>query len=198
MIKNYLERSINEIRAAEMLKLVSENTETKKLVNIDVSTTFYSSVISHSYYSIFYAAKALLLTKNIKTTSPDIHKKTFESFKKEFVDTGILDVSLLEIYKKAVISADTLLEIFKDEKWKRGNFTYNTIPQANKEPAETSLKNAQYFVANITKVVNLDDEKKKENTESFSGLTKPLRDASKKIKESDVSDLVHKSREAKK
>ncbi len=115
--------------------------------------TFYSSVISHSYYAIFYSAKAILLTKNIRTCAPEIHKKTFEEFKENFVDTGTLDMKLLEIYREMVIQADELLEIFKFEKWKRGNFTYNTIPQANKEPAENSLKNSKLFVSNIAKVI---------------------------------------------
>ena len=153
MIKNYLERSKNELAAAEILKRVTEENEAKKYFSIDENMTFYSSVISHTYYAIFYAAKAILLTKNIKTASPEIHKKTFDEFKNNLVDTGILDARLLEIYRKMVIRADELLEIFKDEKWKRGNFTYNTIPQANKEPAEDSLRNAKLFVSNITKII---------------------------------------------
>jgi uncharacterized protein (UPF0332 family) len=36
-----------------------------------------------------------------------------------------------------------LLEMYKQEK--RGDFTYNTIPQANKEPAEDSIKHAKDF-----------------------------------------------------
>jgi hypothetical protein len=38
------------------------------------------------------------------------------------------------------------LEIFKTEKKKRGDFTYNTIPQANMEPAGESIKNAKEFM----------------------------------------------------
>lgn len=49
--------------------------------------------------------------------------------------------------------ADTLLEIFSGEKWKRGNFTYNTIPQANKEPADDSIKHSQTFFKNINKIL---------------------------------------------
>ena len=48
---------------------------------------------------------------------------------------------------------DSMVEIFRDAKWKRGNFTYKTIPQANKEPADDSLKNAKIFVANIGKIL---------------------------------------------
>ncbi|MBU4246675.1 MAG: HEPN domain-containing protein [Nanoarchaeota archaeon] len=145
MIKSYIERAENEIVIAETLKRLSNEANAKQFFGISDRMTFYSSAISHSYYAIFYAAKAILLTKNIKTTAPEIHKKTFEEFKRNFVDTGILNVKLLEIYRKMVIRADELLEIFKDEKWKRGNFTYNTIPQANKEPAEDSLKKQNYL-----------------------------------------------------
>jgi uncharacterized protein (UPF0332 family) len=107
-IKNYIERSQNEMIVAESLKKLSEDNQAKKFFQINDVDTFYSSVISHAYYAIFYATKAILLTKGITTSSPNIHKKTFENFKKEFVDTGILDVKLLEIYKKLVIRAETL------------------------------------------------------------------------------------------
>lgn len=78
----------------------------------------------------------MLLTKNIETEAPDVHKKTLNSFKEEFIDSGLLDAKLLIIYKQMIIRAETLLEIFRTEKRKRGEFTYNTIPQANFEPAK--------------------------------------------------------------
>jgi uncharacterized protein (UPF0332 family) len=153
MVKIYLKRAENEINAADILFKISLHKESKKEFNIEEETTFYSSVISHSYYAIFYASKGLLLTKNVKTSSPEVHKKTYDEFKKTFVDTGILDVNLLNIYKKMIIKADQLLQIFKDERWKRGHFTYETVPQANKEPANESIKHAKLFVSNIKKVL---------------------------------------------
>ena len=153
LVRIYLERANNEIMAAKSLKRLSENKGDKENFSLPSDVSFYSSVISHSYYSVFYSAKALLLTKNIKTSSPEIHKKTFEAFKKNFVDSGILDVGLLKIYNKMLIRADELLQIFKDEKWKRGHFTYQTIPQANKPYADDSLKNSKFFVSNILKVI---------------------------------------------
>jgi uncharacterized protein (UPF0332 family) len=153
MVRILLRRAENELMAAEALKRLSEEKKAKDFMGMPESTTFYSSVISHSYYAIFYAAKAMLLTKGIRTSSPEIHKKTFEEFKKNFVDTGVLDVKLLEIYRVMAVRADDLLEIFRDERWKRGNFTYHTIPQANREPAEDSVKNAKVFVSNILKVL---------------------------------------------
>ncbi len=152
-VEIFLKRANNEILAAESLKKLSEETKYKEEFNIPQETTFYSAVISHSYYSIFYAAKAILLTKNIRTFSPSIHKKTYDLFDETFVKTGVLDKKLLQIYTDLVVKAGDLLEIFKDEKWKRGNFTYQVIAQANKMPAEDSLTNAKLFVANIYKVI---------------------------------------------
>ena len=153
MAKIYIQRSSNEISAAKLLFTVSNDLKKKQEFQIEEEMTFYSSTISHSYYAIFYAAKAILQTKGIKTNMPDAHKKTYEAFKSEFVDSGIIDIELLKIYQKMVVKADELLQILKDEKWKRGHFTYQTIPQANRNPAEQSIKNAMVFVKNIKLII---------------------------------------------
>lgn len=152
-VKIFIERAKTELKMAETLFRLSWNTDEKLNLDIKEETTFYSGVISHSYYCIFYSAKALLLTKNIKTEAPEVHKKTYEEFKRHFVDSGILDVELLRIYRKLVIRADELLGIFKEEKWKRGHYTYKTIPQANKGPAEESMDNAKTFLSNIIMLI---------------------------------------------
>jgi len=149
----YTERAKNEITISEKLREMSETDEVRTFMRIPEDMTFYSAVISHSYYSIFYSAKAILLTKGVRTHSPDVHSKTLQAFKERLVDTGILDTKLLEIYKKLVIRADELLGIFVEEKRKRGDFTYKTIPQANREPAEDSLANAKIFLSNINRVI---------------------------------------------
>lgn len=97
MVKIYLNRSFNEVAAAKTLFEISNDAKKKDEFQLPEEITFYSAAISHSYYSIFYAAKAVLLTRNIKTSSPEIHKKTYLSSKKEFVDSGILGVKLLAI-----------------------------------------------------------------------------------------------------
>ena len=114
---------------------------------------FTAERFQHAYYAIFYAAKAILLNKGIKTAPPEIHRKTFEAFKKELVDNGELDVELLKIYKAMIVRAEELLELFGREKWKRGHFTYQTIAQANVLPAKESIANAQKFVRNIVQVL---------------------------------------------
>ncbi|MCX6706589.1 MAG: hypothetical protein NT001_00395 [Candidatus Woesearchaeota archaeon] len=43
------------------------------------------------------------------------------------VDKGELDVELLMLYEKVLVKADKLLGIFKIEKKKRGEFTYQKL-----------------------------------------------------------------------
>ena len=66
VVEIFIKRANNEILVAESLKKLSEDLKYKQEFNISQDSTFYSSVISHSYYAIFYTAKAILLTNNIK------------------------------------------------------------------------------------------------------------------------------------
>ena len=150
----YLQRAENEIVVAQMLFDISSNTKLQReQFKIEKSFTFYSTVISHSYYCIFYSAKAILINEGIKTNAPEVHKKTLEAFETYLVKTGKLDVELLKIYEKMIVRAEELLGIFSREKGKRGEFTYQKLPQANKEPAKESLDNAYLFFKNINKII---------------------------------------------
>jgi hypothetical protein len=86
--------------------------------------------------------------KGIKTKPPEEHKNTYSEFSK-LVDKGIIDIELFKIYKSIITKADVLLHIFEIEKNKRGKFTYRKINQANKEPAEESIRNARTFFSNL-------------------------------------------------
>lgn len=151
----YLKRALSEMDSAQILFELSDKKDVLANLGIpDTGNTFYSGVISHAYYAIFYCAKAMLLAKGIATKPPEIHKKTFEAFKTAFIDSGLLDVKLLMIYREMIVKAEDLLEIYKEEKRKRGNFTYNTIPQANKEPAKDSIENAKIFFRHCNSYLN--------------------------------------------
>ena len=143
--KLYIERSQNELNLAKTLLKLSLDSDIKvNVFTIPEDETFLSAVITHSYYSIFYGAKAYLLKKGITTKAPEEHRKTYEELKK-LIETGILDVELLIIYEQSVVQADALVGIFKIEKSKRGKYTYRTLPQANIKPAEESVENAKFF-----------------------------------------------------
>lgn len=155
LFKLYLKRAQNELNLSGIIMKVSDDKELQISIFNMQEDTYYSAVISHAYYCIFYAAKAYLLTKGIKTEPPEEHRKTFDEFSR-LVDKGVIDVELLKIYEQMLVKADTLLGIFEKEKGKRGKFTYRTLPQANKEPAEESVRNAQTFFRHI---YNLCEEK---------------------------------------
>jgi len=150
----YIQRAENEIVVAKMLFDISSNSALQKeQFKLERDFTFYSTVISHSYYCIFYSAKAILIKNGIRTKAPEVHKKTIVAFEKYLVETGNLNVELLKIYKKIIVRAEELLGIFSKEKGKRGEFTYQKLPQANKEPAKESLDNASFFFKNINKII---------------------------------------------
>ena len=151
-ISLYLERSENEIDLANIIYIVTNNEKLQKeIFHLDKIQSFYSGAIAHSYYSIFYAAKAYLLTKGIRTKPPSEHWKTYFEFKK-LVIKGIIRKDLLKLYEEEYIKAERLLGIFKSERMKRGHFTYQKIAQANKEPAEKSMLNAELFFKHVNKL----------------------------------------------
>ena len=70
----YLERANNEIKFADIALFVSNNKSIQvDVMKIEEPETYYSSVISHSYYCIFYSAKAILIKEGIKTEAPKVH-----------------------------------------------------------------------------------------------------------------------------
>ncbi|MBI2451929.1 hypothetical protein HYV50_02505 [Candidatus Pacearchaeota archaeon] len=146
--KLYLERAENELKLAEIIMKLSLNQEIQTTFNVGEAETYFSSVISHAYYSIFYSAKAYLIMKQVITKAPEEHKKTYEQFR-ILVNRNIVDKELLRLYEEVIIKAEKLLGIFKIEKKKRGEFTYQRIAQANLEPAKESLENAKTFLKNI-------------------------------------------------
>ncbi|MDA3855395.1 MAG: hypothetical protein PF569_03990 [Candidatus Woesearchaeota archaeon] len=146
--KLYLDKAKNELDLARIIFEISNSNDLKNSFSIDSNETFFSAVITHSYYSIFYCAKAYLLKNNIKTKAPEEHKKTYEEFEK-LVEDGKIDLELLNYYQELILKAEELLGIFKLEKKKRGEFTYQKLSQANLLPSKNSLDNAKLFFKNI-------------------------------------------------
>jgi len=150
----YLEKAENELTLSEMLFRISMSEELKSVMKINKNQTFFSAVISHSYYCIFYCSKAYLLSKNLNPKSPAVHSKVYKEFRK-FVESGTLDRELLRIYDDARIKAEILLNILFKESEKRSQFTYEKLPQANQKPALNSLKNSQKFFKTIYNILHL-------------------------------------------
>lgn len=148
----YLQRAKSELDLANAVFKLSSDSKIKRQLELKDDSTFFSNVISGSYYSIFYSAKALLLRYGITTKPPEEHKKTLAEFEK-LADSGKIEIELLKIYKSIVVKADELLGIFIIEKSKRGKFTYQKLPQANLKPAKESIDNALRFYKNINLII---------------------------------------------
>ena len=151
-VKLYLRRAEDEFLLSENDMKISLDIRLKEILGIPKEKTFFNSVITHAYYSIFYCAKAYLLSKGIKTKPPEEHKKTYLEFA-GFADKGILDKELLKIYEDEMTKAEVLLDIFLLEKRKRGLFTYNIKSEANIPYARESIGNAKKFVSMIKLII---------------------------------------------
>lgn len=148
----YLKRAENELILAKTNFNISTKLDLKKIHGIPLEKTFFTNVISESYYSIFYSAKAYLASKNIKTKAPEEHKKTYLEFS-NFVDSGELFRELVDIYDIETEKASVLLKIFFNEKKKRGTFVYNIKSEANIPIALESLANAKKFISVIKNLI---------------------------------------------
>ena len=65
----YIERAKNELDLAKEIFKLSIDTKLKSEFELKEDSTFFSNVISNSYYCIFYSAIALLQIKYV-TTEP--------------------------------------------------------------------------------------------------------------------------------
>jgi len=151
-IKMYLERAENKLLLAKTTFEISTQNNLKQTLNLEKNKTFFNEVISECYYVIFYAAKAMLLKEKIITKPPEEHKKTYNSFKK-IIESKKQAKKLKEIYEEESQKAQILLKIFFEEKRNRGRFTYKINANANKPFAESSIKNAKYFLSIINYLI---------------------------------------------
>lgn len=152
-VKLLMERANNAIIACKALNKLSNGGEEAISLQIPEGTTFYSLVISQSYYSIFYSAKAYLSFKEIPIGSKQgQHQIVYFKFK-DLVKKKVIDAELLKIYEEAKVKAEYLLEIMTEERDKRTKFTYEIHSEGNKEPAQQSLDNAQFFFNHIKQFI---------------------------------------------
>jgi len=101
----------------------------------------YSDAISRAYYSMHYAARAMLCTKNI---FPKTHKGTIAQLGLEFVKEGIIE----EYYLKAMSTA----------KESRERADYGAGYEFTEEEAESIIEHAERFLDRIKKAIkNLED-----------------------------------------
>jgi len=88
------------LQTASILQAVSDEDSLKTVLKVSRDFESYLWVIVSSYYSMFYAATALLASQNIKATGQIVHKVTGEALIHFFVSNQKL-AKLLEQYEEA-------------------------------------------------------------------------------------------------
>ncbi len=162
-VKIFQERAYGELIAARALRKLSEDEKSKEILEVPSSSSFYSGVIGHAYYAIFYSTQAYLAYKNIPVSSEQgVHQQVYFKFK-HIIEKETSEKELLNIYEDIQAKAEMLLGIFVAEKKKRKTFTYETIPQANKPPADDSIENANIFISHINNFIDQQENSKNDS-----------------------------------
>jgi uncharacterized protein (UPF0332 family) len=145
-------KATNDLSLAEGLLKISTNPEIKDTLGYPEETTFFDWVIVSSYYSIFHATQALLGLKKVKIEGR-MHFATMISFAKHYIVNNELEAELFSIYEDAENKAKELLDIYEEEKKKRGIFQYHRLSKDNLGPAQESLDNAKKFLDTVKEVL---------------------------------------------
>jgi uncharacterized protein (UPF0332 family) len=109
-------------RATQMLAVAEHN----------LAGDFYESSVNRSYYAVFYAASALLVTQE---KSMSRHAGVISAFRQRFVKEDILGIEYSDIYGR-------LLD-------HRGISDYDLLVSLDKEQAYSDLQDARKFAEGV-------------------------------------------------
>ena len=152
-----------------ILQEISDQQTLKSTLKVGSDFESYLWVIVSSYYSMFYAATALLASQGIRATGQIVHKVTGDALIHFFVSNEKL-AKLLEQYEEAKAvgleligreelmksmqkKANELIVAYESERKKRSKFQYDIGIQAKRGYAQTSLNRAKEFVFEISKIL---------------------------------------------
>lgn len=146
------QKATHDLLLAEGLLKISTDIKLKESLEYIENVTFFDWAIISSYYSIFHATEALLGMKRVRIEGR-MHHATLVSFAKHFIINNELAAELFLIYENSEEKAKDLLEIFEEEKGKRGDFQYHKLSKNNLGPATDSIHNAKVFLKAVREVL---------------------------------------------
>lgn len=165
----FMKNAESSLQTASMLQEISDQQGLKAALKVSSDFESYLWVIVSSYYSMFYAATALLASQGIRATGQIVHKVTGDALIHFFVSNKKL-AKLLEQYEEAQAvgleligreelmksmqkKADELIVAYESERKKRSKFQYDIGVQAKRGYAQTSLERAKEFVFETKKIL---------------------------------------------
>ena len=114
-------------------RLYMENAEEMlEVARLNLNNDYYGSVCNRAYYAIFYAASALLFSKEMSFGK---HSAIISAFRQHFIKTGEFDVKWSGIYQRLMSH--------------RQSSDYDINVRVEKEQAVDDLKGAQAFVEEV-------------------------------------------------
>ena len=112
-----------------LLKRADDNLESIQLL---IDKGFYDIAVSRSYYAMYYAAEAILLTKDLKFSS---HSGVVSQFGLHFIKTGIFKPELGRNFNRSL-----------DD---RSSADYGFRSEITKETAEKAFNRADGFIKQL-------------------------------------------------
>jgi len=144
-VENYLEKSESKLLLAKNSYSLSTNSYLRELSGLPREMTFFNETVQQSYFSIFYAAKAYLISNNLETRPPGEHISTYNGLERELEFNGV-----------DIITAKKLMKQYHDEKFKRGKSTYDPNFRVEMPDAKRSIINAEDFLLAINALLEKD------------------------------------------
>ena len=121
----------NETEAKGFMDLALDDLSTAQIL-LDAGK--YRAVVTHSYFAMFYAAKALLITRDFVSKK---HGTILKQFSREFVNGDNFDYDIYLNYSNAIN--------------KRNKSSYNFNINFDKHEAQSCLFDAEEFVVEAKK-----------------------------------------------
>ena len=165
----FMANADSSLCTASILQEISDENSLKEMLKVGSDFESYLWVIVSSYYSMFYAASAILAKQSMRATGQLVHKVTadalihfFASNEKlaklleqyeEAQTVGLELVGREELMKRMQKKADELIISYEGERKKRSKFQYDIGVQAKRGYAQTSLQRARDFVFEIRKLL---------------------------------------------
>jgi uncharacterized protein (UPF0332 family) len=169
LVPFFMDQAERSLRTAAIIFELSTDTAAKDAMRLEKGFESHLWVIVTSYYSMFYAALALLARQGIRAGRQVVHKvvadalihffisnkrlaKMLESYE-EVRDTSLELIGREELLKRLEKKADELVVAYEREREKRSKFQYDVGEMAKRGYAETSLQRGRDFVSEVRRIL---------------------------------------------
>lgn len=165
----FMANAESSLRTASVLQQISDEAALKETLKVGLEFESYLWVIVSSYYSMFYAATAILAEQGVRALGQIVHKVTADALihffgsnarlarlLEEYEEAQMVGLELVgreELMKKMERKADELIVSYESERKKRSRFQYDIGVQAKRGYAQASLERARTFVFEIEKLI---------------------------------------------